>query len=158
MNSGGGHKPWGVVWEFLCMRTCSALVFLGGWSEGFIRFLEMVQNHCSLCSQRHNYTWGHLWMALWLTTTGTATCFLESSYNSLSKVSFLLSLVEMGGGAGDSDIFPYCAPATFVFHLVPSIEGAPLCSPWCIVCHLGCKDLLVYSPRIRLCHTAVTET
>lgn len=98
MNFGGGHTPCGVVWEFLCVRTCSALVFLGGWSGGFIRVLETVQNHCSLCSWRHSYTRGHLWMALWFTATGTATCFVESSYHSPSKVSPLLSLVGMGGG------------------------------------------------------------
>lgn len=123
--------------RFLCARTCFVLVFLGGWSEGFMRVLEMAQNHCSLRAHGDSCEQGHLWMALWLTAPGTATCVLENSDHGLSKVFRLLPLlgVEVEGGLRS---FPPLCSWDFCFPSSALYRGEPLsvCSPWCIVFHL----------------------
>lgn len=54
------------VWEHFF-----AVVFLGGWSEGFITVSEVVQTHCSLTAHRgtalsRTIKLKSLWMLLWL--------------------------------------------------------------------------------------------
>lgn len=98
-NFGGGHKPCGIVREFLCLRTCSALVSLGGWSavsSGFQKWFRITAVsahgdttiHRATCEWHHDSQQQERQLVSWTVHT---TAFLKSPL-------YFRNLVGMGAG------------------------------------------------------------